>query len=80
MLGNGKGVVAVVISVLWFQNPVSLYGLAGYGVTVSGVIAYSQARFFWVPSLGIFLSCSPSNGVVALQRQALRHWLAPPDH
>jgi len=43
VLGNGKGVVAVVISVLWFQNPVSLYGLAGYGVTVSGVIAYSQA-------------------------------------
>ncbi len=43
VLGNGKGVVAVIISVLWFQNPVSLYGLAGYGVTVSGVIAYSQA-------------------------------------
>ena len=44
VLGNGKGVVAVFISVLWFQNPVSLYGLAGYGVTVSGVVAYSQAR------------------------------------
>jgi hypothetical protein len=42
VLGNGKGVVAVVVSVLWFQNPVSLYGLAGYGVTLCGVIAYSQ--------------------------------------
>ena len=44
VLGNGKGVVAVIVSVLWFQNPVSIYGLAGYGVTLSGVIAYSQVR------------------------------------
>ena len=37
-----KGVVAVIVSVLWFRNPISLYGMLGYGVTVAGVIAYSQ--------------------------------------
>ena len=42
VLGNVKGVVAVVVSVLWFRNPISLYGMLGYGVTVCGVIAYSQ--------------------------------------
>ena len=44
VLGNVKGVVAVVVSVLWFRNPISLYGMLGYGVTVGGVVAYSQAR------------------------------------
>ena len=39
-----KGVVAVVVSVLWFRNPISLYGMLGYGVTVGGVVAYSQVR------------------------------------
>ena len=44
VLGNGTGMVAVIASVLWFQNPVSVYGLAGYGVTFCGVIAYSQVH------------------------------------
>jgi len=44
VLGNVKGVVAVVVSVLWFRNPISLYGMLGYGVTVGGVVAYSQVR------------------------------------
>ena len=42
VLGNVKGVVAVIVSVLWFRNPISLYGMLGYGVTVGGVVAYSQ--------------------------------------
>ncbi len=44
MLGNVKGVVAVVASILWFRNPVNVASMMGYGITVSGVVAYSQAR------------------------------------
>lgn len=44
VLGNVKGVVAVVLSVLWFKNPISFIGMLGYGITVGGVVAYSQAR------------------------------------
>ena len=42
VLGNVKGVVAVVVSVLWFQNPISFMGMLGYGITVAGVVGYSQ--------------------------------------
>lgn len=44
VLGNAKGVVAVVISILLFRNPVSYIALGGYGITVCGVIAYSEAK------------------------------------
>ena len=44
VLGNVKGVVAVVLSVLWFKNPISFIGMLGYSITVGGVVAYSQAR------------------------------------
>ena len=44
VLGNVKGVVAVVASILWFRNPVNVASMMGYGITVSGVVAYSQAR------------------------------------
>lgn len=44
MLGNAKGAVAVVVSILIFRNPVSVTGMMGYGLTVFGVILYSEAK------------------------------------
>jgi drug/metabolite transporter (DMT)-like permease len=44
VLGNAKGLVAVGISILLFRNPVSAIALGGYGVTICGVIAYSEAK------------------------------------
>jgi drug/metabolite transporter (DMT)-like permease len=44
VLGNAKGVVAAVLSVLIFQNPVSGLGWLGFGVTTLGVVAYSESR------------------------------------
>ncbi|XP_071719670.1 probable sugar phosphate/phosphate translocator At5g05820 [Rutidosis leptorrhynchoides] len=44
VLGNAKGAVAVVISILIFKNPVSVTGMIGYMLTVLGVILYSEAK------------------------------------
>ncbi|KAI3525818.1 hypothetical protein L1887_04936 [Cichorium endivia] len=44
VLGNAKGAVAVVISILIFKNPVSVTGMLGYLLTVLGVILYSEAK------------------------------------
>lgn len=44
VLGNAKGAVAVVISILIFKNPVSVTGMLGYTLTVFGVILYSEAK------------------------------------
>lgn len=44
VLGNAKGAVAVVISILIFRNPVSITGMAGYTLTVIGVILYSESK------------------------------------
>ncbi|KAK7333280.1 hypothetical protein VNO80_30045 [Phaseolus coccineus] len=44
VLGNAKGAVAVVISILIFRNPVSVTGMCGYSLTVIGVIVYSEAK------------------------------------
>ncbi|KAI4306664.1 hypothetical protein L6164_029922 [Bauhinia variegata] len=44
VLGNAKGAVAVVISILIFRNPVSVTGMLGYTLTVFGVILYSEAK------------------------------------
>jgi hypothetical protein len=44
VLGNAKGVVAVIVSVMYFRNPVTVYSLLGYGITVTGVVLYSQAK------------------------------------
>ncbi|GAV74489.1 TPT domain-containing protein [Cephalotus follicularis] len=44
VLGNAKGAVAVVISVMIFKNPVSVTGMLGYSLTVFGVILYSEAK------------------------------------
>lgn len=44
VLGNAKGAVAVVISILLFRNPVTFIGIAGYTMTVLGVAAYGEAK------------------------------------
>lgn len=44
VLGNAKGAVAVVISILLFQNPVTTMGIGGYTMTVLGVAAYGEAK------------------------------------
>lgn len=44
VLGNAKGVVAAVVSVLIFHNPVSFIGWGGFAVTMAGVALYSEAR------------------------------------
>lgn len=44
VLGNAKGAVAVVVSILIFKNPVSVTGMLGYTLTVFGVILYSEAK------------------------------------
>ncbi|ERN04911.1 probable sugar phosphate/phosphate translocator At3g11320 [Amborella trichopoda] len=44
VLGNAKGAVAVVVSILLFRNPVSVVGMLGYSITVFGVILYSEVK------------------------------------
>ncbi|XWS55573.1 hypothetical protein CRYUN_Cryun09bG0011900 [Craigia yunnanensis] len=44
VLGNAKGAVAVVVSILIFRNPVSLIGMLGYSLTVLGVVLYSESK------------------------------------
>ncbi|KAK1692350.1 hypothetical protein QYE76_009047 [Lolium multiflorum] len=44
VLGNAKGAVAVVVSILIFRNPVTVMGMLGYGVTILGVVLYGEAK------------------------------------
>ncbi|XP_051149036.1 UDP-URONIC ACID TRANSPORTER 1-like [Andrographis paniculata] len=44
VLGNAKGAVAVVISILIFHNPVTFMGIFGYTMTVMGVVAYGESK------------------------------------
>ncbi|XP_016207750.1 probable sugar phosphate/phosphate translocator At3g11320 [Arachis ipaensis] len=44
VLGNAKGAVAVVVSILIFKNPISMIGMCGYAFTVLGVILYTEAK------------------------------------
>ncbi|KAI4372951.1 hypothetical protein MLD38_011129 [Melastoma candidum] len=44
VLGNAKGAVAVVVSILIFRNPVSVTGMLGYSLTVVGVVLYSESK------------------------------------
>jgi hypothetical protein len=44
VLGNGKGVAAVVVSVMVFRNPVTFASVIGYLITVSGVMSYMVAK------------------------------------
>ena len=62
VLGNAKGVVAVVVSVLYFQNPINKYTTLGYGVTVVGVVMYSKVGAVAAVCVGtlLFRRSSPS--------------------
>ncbi|KAI4385672.1 hypothetical protein MLD38_003669 [Melastoma candidum] len=44
VLGNAKGAVAVVVSILIFRNPISVTGMLGYSLTVVGVVLYSESK------------------------------------
>ncbi|MBA0734821.1 hypothetical protein Gogos_018712 [Gossypium gossypioides] len=44
VLGNAKGAVAVVVSIIIFKNPVSLVGMLGYSLTVVGVLLYNESK------------------------------------
>ncbi|KAF6155361.1 hypothetical protein GIB67_019887 [Kingdonia uniflora] len=44
VLGNAKGAVAVVISIILFQNPVTVVGIGGYTLTVIGVVLYGETK------------------------------------
>ena len=44
VLGNGKGVAAVIVSVMVFRNPVNFASVIGYLITVSGVMLYMVAK------------------------------------
>lgn len=44
VLGNGKGVAAVIVSVMVFRNPVTVGSVTGYFITVSGVVSYMFAK------------------------------------
>lgn len=44
VLGNVKGVVATVVSVLLFKNMVSWAGCAGYAIAIGGVFMYSDQK------------------------------------
>lgn len=44
VLGNAKGVIAAVISIMIFHNPVTWRGVVGYAITVFGVFLYSESK------------------------------------
>lgn len=44
VLGNAKAGAAAVVSVLIFRNPVTTMGMAGFGITIMGVVLYSEAK------------------------------------
>mmetsp|Transcript_39571 Transcript_39571/g.75786 ORF Transcript_39571/g.75786 Transcript_39571/m.75786 type:complete len:320 (-) Transcript_39571:123-1082(-) len=44
VLGNAKGVVAAVISVIIFKNPVTAVGAFGYVITIIGTALYTWAK------------------------------------
>ncbi|GLJ39805.1 hypothetical protein SUGI_0813620 [Cryptomeria japonica] len=47
VLGNAKGAVAVVVSIILFRNPISFIGMAGYTLTVIGVVLYGESKRRW---------------------------------
>ncbi|KAH7514575.1 hypothetical protein FEM48_Zijuj11G0104100 [Ziziphus jujuba var. spinosa] len=44
VLGNAKGALAVAVSILIFKNPITTIGMVGYGLTVLGVVVYTEAK------------------------------------
>jgi len=56
VLGKAKSIIAVGASLLLFQNPVSILGMAGYGICLLGVFAYSRCDTL---SFSVLLARSP---------------------
>lgn len=50
VLGNAKGVIAAIISVLIFHNPVTWRGVVGYAITFCGVFLYSESKRRYKPA------------------------------
>lgn len=50
VIGNAKGVVCAVVSVLVFRNPVTAQGILGYVITVFGTILYSESKKRFKPT------------------------------
>lgn len=44
VLGNAKGVFTVATSIAYFRNPVNVWTVGGYFITVCGVAMYSQVK------------------------------------
>lgn len=44
VLGNAKAALAAIVSVLIFRNPVTVMGIVGFGITIFGVVLYSEAK------------------------------------
>ncbi|KAK8963217.1 putative sugar phosphate/phosphate translocator [Platanthera guangdongensis] len=44
VLGNAKAAIAAIVSVFIFQNPVTVMGMTGFGITIFGVVLYSEAK------------------------------------
>ena len=44
VLGQAKGVIAAIISVWVFANPVTVTGMTGYATTICGVMLYSETK------------------------------------
>ena len=55
VLGNAKGVVASVVSVMIFRNPVTAQGALGYAITIAGVYGYSQVQALLGPAHLLFV-------------------------
>lgn len=47
VLGQCKGIISAVVSVLCFHNMVPVFGWIGYSVTVVGCIAYGRCKTFY---------------------------------
>jgi drug/metabolite transporter (DMT)-like permease len=44
VLGNAKGVVCTIVSIMLFRNPVTFRSVAGYTITMVGVWLYSSSK------------------------------------
>jgi hypothetical protein len=63
VLGNVKSAGSAVVSVMIFQNPVSLYGCLGFGIAILGSFWYAQSRRIGDSSASVHRRAV--NGVIA---------------
>ncbi len=58
VFGGAFGVLGTTLSIVVFHNPVSIVGMAGYGVTCCGVLLYIREKHGAGANAGVM---SPSN-------------------